>query len=41
MHGVHLTKVSGAHLTHCHKVSLNKVKLEGLYWNSVQNNYHL
>jgi len=30
MHGTHLTK-NGAHSTHCHLVSLNKVKFEGLY----------
>jgi len=32
MHGAHPTEKNGAHSTHCHQVSLNKVKLEGLYW---------
>jgi len=41
MHGAHLTENNGAHSTHCHKVGLNKVKLEGLYWNLVQNNSDL
>ena len=31
----HLTK-NRAHSTHCHYVTLNKVKLERLYWNIVQ-----
>jgi len=33
--GAHLTK-NGAHSTHCHQVSLNKVKLGRLCWNAVQ-----
>jgi len=40
-HGAHLTEKNGAHSTHCHYVSLNEVKLEGLYWNAVQNNFNL
>jgi len=41
MHRAYLTEKNSARSTHCHSVSLNKVKLEGLYWNAVQNDSDL
>jgi len=41
MHGAHLTKKGGTLNTLPLGQSLNKVKLEGLYWNAVQNNSNL
>jgi len=41
MHEVHLTEKMG-HIQHIASlVSLNKLKLEGLYWNAAQNNSNL
>jgi len=39
MHGAHLTEKMG-HTQHF-ATSLNKLKLEGLYWNAAQNNSNL